>query len=209
MPKALLFTKDGERTGLIELPPEIFGHKPKKHLLWEVVKAYLANRRAGTHKAKTRSEVSYSGAKLWPQKGLGRARHGSISAPIFVGGGKAHGPKPRDYRIKINAKVKKLALSHALSDRARENRVFVMQEFTLDEPKTKKMVALLNKMGLEDKKVILLSADANRNFYLSSRNIPRVTFKLAKDVNALDVLNSEYVVLEKKAIDTLKERLVI
>ena len=208
MPKAPVFTKEGTRTGMIDLPEEIFGLKPKKHLLWEVVRAYLAARRQGTHKAKTRSEVKASGANLWPQKGMGRARHGSVSAPIFVGGGKAHGPRPRDYRIKINVKAKRLALSQALSDRARENRVFVMEEFSMEKPKTKMMAELLAKMNLDGKRVVLLSADSNRNFYLSSRNIPRVNFKVAKDVNALDILGSEYVVIEKNAITALKERLV-
>ncbi len=205
--KAPLYSPTGERIGEIELPDEIFGVKPKRHILWEVVKMYLANRRAGTHKAKTRAEVSYSGRKIWPQKGLGRARHGDRGAPIFVKGGKAHGPRPRDYSYQVPKKVKRLAFKMALSDRALENRVLVFEGFEFPEPKTKSMVQLLSAVGLEGKKVVVVPGEYNRNLYLSSRNIPKVETRLAKDVNTLDVLNSEYVVLDKNAVEKLKERL--
>ncbi len=205
--KAPLYSPNGERIGEIELPEEIFGVKPKRHVLWEVVRMYLANRRAGTHKAKTRAEVSYSGRKIWPQKGLGRARHGDRNAPIFVKGGKAHGPRPRDYSYSVPKKVRRLAFKMALSDRALENRVLVFDSFDIPEPKTKKMVQLLSAVGLDKKKVVIIPAEYDRNLYLSSRNIPKVETRLAKDANALDVLNSEYVVLDKEAIERLKERL--
>ncbi len=205
--KAPLYSPSGERIGEIELPDEIFGVKPKRHILWEVVKMYLANRRAGTHKAKTRAEVSYSGRKIWPQKGLGRARHGDRNAPIFVKGGKAHGPRPRDYSYQVPKKVKRLAFRMALSDRAMENRVLVFDGFDFPQPKTKDMVRLLTAVGLNGKKVVIVPGEYNRNLYLSSRNIPKVETRLARDVNTLDVLNSEYVILDKGAIEKLKERL--
>ncbi len=205
--KAPLYSPTGERIGEIDLPEEIFGVQPKRHVLWEVVKMYLANRRAGTHKAKTRAEVSYSGRKIWPQKGLGRARHGDRNAPIFVKGGKAHGPRPRDYSYRVPKKVRRLAFKMALSDRALENRVIVFDGFDFPEPKTKRMVQLLSAVGLDGKKVVIVPSEYNKNLYLSGRNIPKVETRLAKDVNTLDVLNSEYVVLDKGAIEKLKERL--
>ncbi len=205
--KAPLFSPNGERIGEIELPDDIFGVKPKRHVLWEVVKMYLANRRVGTHKAKTRAEVSYSGRKIWPQKGLGRARHGDRGAPIFVKGGKAHGPKPRDYSYQVPKKVKRLALKMALSDRAMENRILVFENFQFDQPKTKLMVNLLKTIGLDGKRTLVVQGDYNKNLYLSGRNIPKVETRLAKDANAYDVLWSEYVLMDRKALETLKERL--
>ena len=205
--KAPLLNANGEKVDMIELPEEIFGVKPKKAVLWEVVRMYQANRRRGTHKTKARGELAYSTAKLFPQKGLGRARHGSRSANIFVGGYKAFGPKPRDYSYSVPKKVKRLALKMALSDRAMNRRVLVMEKVDFETPKTKNMVGLVGKIGLDSKKVVFLLNSPNKNVYLSGRNIPRVDVKLAKDVNAMDILNFDYVVIEKDGIETLKERL--
>ncbi len=205
--KAPLLNANGEKVDMIELPEEIFGVKPKKAVLWEVVRMYQANRRRGTHKTKARGELAYSTAKLFPQKGLGRARHGSRSANIFVGGYKAFGPKPRDYSYSVPKKVKRLALKMALSDRAMNRRVLVMEKVDFETPKTKNMVGLVGKIGLDNKKVVFLLNSPNKNVYLSGRNIPRVDVKLAKDVNAMDILNFDYVVIEKDGIETLKERL--
>ena len=205
--KAPLLNANGEKVDMIELPEEIFGVKPKKAVLWEVVRMYQANRRRGTHKTKARGELAYSTAKLFPQKGLGRARHGSRSANIFVGGYKAFGPKPRDYSYSVPKKVKRLALKMALSDRAMNRRVLVMEKVDFETPKTKNMVGLVGKIGLDNKKVVFLLNNPNKNVYLSGRNIPRVDVKLAKDVNAMDILNFDYVVIEKDSIETLKERL--
>ena len=205
--KAPLYNPEGERIGEIDLPEEIFGVQPKRHVLWEVTRMYLANRRVGTHRAKTRGEVVGSTAKIWPQKGLGRARHGDIKAPIFVGGGKAHGPRPRSYRYQVPKKVRRLALKMALSDRAREGKVLVFEAFQIPEPKTRLFQGLLNKLELNGHKVLFLLGEYDRNVYLSSRNIPKVNTELARDTNALSVLNSEYIVLDKQSLDVLKTRL--
>ncbi|MEO0201213.1 MAG: 50S ribosomal protein L4, partial [candidate division WOR-3 bacterium] len=130
--KAPVYNIIGEKTGEMELPEDIFGIEPNRHVLWEVVRAYLINQRQGTHKAKTRGEVVGSRKKIWPQKHTGRARHGDRYAPIFVGGGKAHGPRPRDYYIKLPQKVKNLALRMALSDRAQNNRIYVVESFNME-----------------------------------------------------------------------------
>lgn len=206
--KAPLYSSTGELIGEIELNDNIFGVKPQKHLLWEVTKLYLANRRQGTHKAKTRAEVNASGRKLWPQKGLGRARHGDIKAPIFVGGGKAHGPRPRDYYTDIPVKIRRLALVHSLSAKAREGKVYVIEKLNFPVPKTKEMAQLLEKMGLGDVKTLILPADYNKNAYLSGRNIPTCSVVPVKDVNALDVLDSRYVVIEKDGLPKMEERLL-
>lgn len=204
--KAPLFSAKGERIGEIDLPDGIFGLVPKRHVLWEAVKMYLANRRVGTHHAKTRGEVKGSRSKIWPQKHTGRARHGDRYAPIFVGGGKAHGPRPRDYSYEIPKKVRRLALKHALSDRAREERVFVVETFEFPRPKTKDMVSLLSAMGVEGERVIVVH-EGLPNVVLSGRNLPRVEVRRAHDLNAYDVLWSERVVMSQKALELLKERL--
>jgi large subunit ribosomal protein L4 len=208
MPKAPLYSPAGEKIGMIELPSEIFGHKPKSHVLWEAVRMYLANMRKGTHKTKTRGEIRGSGAKIWPQKGLGRARHGDRYAPIFVGGSKAHGPKVRDYRYSLPKKVKRLAFLHALSDRARYSRILVFQGFEFEEPKTRKMAELLKKVGLESKKVLILSHEYEKNLFLSGRNIPNLELKTAKDANAYDVLKADYLILDERGIDVIRERVL-
>ena len=208
MLKAPVFSTDGKKIGEVDLPEEVFGVKPKRHVLWEVVRAYLANRRVGTAKAKTRAEVKGSGRKIWPQKGTGRARHGDRQAPIFVGGGKAFPPRPRDYGYDPPKKVKRLAMKMALSDRAREDRILVLETVPEEQPpKTKMAVELLKNLGLDGKKVLFVTHGTKRNFYLSTRNLPKVNTKSDSEANTYDVLNSEYVVLEKDAISGLQERL--
>lgn len=205
--KAPLFSSKGERIGEVDLPEGIFGLVPKRHVLWEVVKMYLANRRVGTHKAKTRGEVLGSSRKIWPQKHTGRARHGDRYAPIFVGGGKAHGPRPRHYRYEIPKKVRRLALKHALSDRAQNERVSVVEAFHFPHPKTKDMVYLLRAMGIDGERVIVIH-EGEENVYLSGRNLPRVEVRRVQDVNAYDVLWSERVVMSREALRMLEERLI-
>ena len=208
MLKAPLYNTEGEKIGEIELPEEIFGVKPHKHVLWEVVRAYLLNRRVGTAKGKTRGEVRGSSRKLWPQKGLGRARHGDRKAPIFVGGGKAFPPRPRQYGYNPPKKVKKLALKMALSDRARENRVLILENAPeLERPRTKQAVEMLNKLGLDGERVLIVTGALNRNLYLSTRNLPKASTKHYLETNAYDVLWAEYLVLEKETINGFKERL--
>jgi len=206
MIKAPLFSKEGDKIGEYELPEKLFGLEPNPHLLWEVVRMYHARKRKGTHHAKSRGEIEKSKAKIWPQKGLGRARHGDRYAPIFVGGAKAHGPKERDYSYELPKKAVRLALLHSLSDRASEGKIYIFEEFNLTNPKTKEVVALLEKIGLREKKVLFLTQGINRNLYLSGRNIPKVEVLRASDVNAMHVLNSEYIVIEKAGISQLEKR---
>ncbi|MEO0149282.1 MAG: 50S ribosomal protein L4 [candidate division WOR-3 bacterium] len=205
--KAPVYNIIGEKTGEMELPEDIFGIEPNRHVLWEVVRAYLINQRQGTHKAKTRGEVVGSRKKIWPQKHTGRARHGDRYAPIFVGGGKAHGPRPRDYYIKLPQKVKNLALRMALSDRAQNNRIYVVESFNMEAPKTKVVANLIKSVGV-DGNILFVPENANRTFYLSARNIEDVEVLPADTVNTYYVLWSEHVFIERGAIDVLKGRLL-
>ncbi|MEO0197373.1 MAG: 50S ribosomal protein L4 [candidate division WOR-3 bacterium] len=205
--KAPLYNLNAENIGEIQLPEEIFNVKIKPHVIWEVIKMYQANRRQGTHSAKNRSEVKGSRRKIWAQKHTGRARHGDRYAPIFVGGGQAHAIKPRDYSYEVPKKVLKLALKMALTDRAKENKIIVFENFLIDTIKTKRIYELLKKLNLEDKKVLFVPGGYNKNLYLSARNIEKVEVKPALFFNTLDVISSEYVLLEKSSIDKLFERL--
>lgn len=207
--KAPLYNSKGELLGEIELKDELFGVEPNRHLLWEVARLYLLNQRQGNHKAKTRAEVNASGRKLFPQKGLGRSRHGDIKAPVFVGGGKAHGPRPRDYYTEIPKKLKKVSLLHSLAAKAQDRKIYVIEKFEFEEPKTKRMAELLSKIGLHKEKTLLLSNDYNKNLYLSARNIPTCNVVEVKDVNALEVLNCKYVLIEREGLDKIEERLRI
>ena len=172
---APLYTADGAEAGTIDLDEGIFGIEPNTAVMHQVVTAQLAAKRAGTHSTKTRAEVRGGGAKPWRQKGLGRARHGSIRSPQWVGGGVAHGPKPRDYSQRTPKKMKRLALRSALSARAAEGQIKVVETFDIwDEPKTKKAVALLEAMGVTGK-VLLIAEDHERTAISSFRNLAHVT----------------------------------
>ncbi|MEO0223974.1 MAG: 50S ribosomal protein L4 [candidate division WOR-3 bacterium] len=205
--KAPIYNLNAENLGEIELPESIFNVQIKQHLIWEVVKMYMANKRQGTHSAKNRSEVKGSRRKIWAQKHTGRARHGDRYAPIFVGGGQAHAVKPRDYSYSIPKKAIRLSLKMALSDRAKENRIIVFEDFELNEIKTKRIYELLKKLNLENKKLLFVPSDYNKNLYLSARNIEKTNIKPVMEFNTLDVVDSEYVLLEKTAIDKLLQRL--
>ncbi len=207
MPKAPVFRIDGTKVGEEELPEIIFGVKPKMTLIWEAVKMYQHNQRQGTHHAKTRAEVKGSRRKIWSQKGLGRARHGDRYAPIFVGGGKAHGPRPKEYYYRLPKRELKLALKMILSDRASEEKIYLFENFDLNEIKTKNIASLLEKITLNGKKVLFVPAEQNKNLYLSARNIPNVEVMPATDINTLHVVSHEYILMEKSAVDKLKERL--
>ncbi len=202
-----VYNLNGEKVGESELPEDIFNVQVKKHVLWEVVRAYLMNQRQGTHKAKTRGEVIGSRRKIWPQKHTGRARHGDRYAPQFVGGGKAHGPRPRDYYIKLPQKVKNLALKMALSDRAQNGRIYLFESFEMENPKTKVVAKLIRSLNISGN-TLFVPANANRNFYLSARNIEDVEVLPADTLNAYFVLWSEHVLMEKGAIEVLKGRLL-
>ena len=198
---AELFTADGERTGEVELNPDIFGIEPNPDVMHQVVTAQLAAARAGTHSTKTRSEVRGGGRKPWRQKGLGRARHGSIRSPQWIGGGVAHGPKPRDYSQRTPKKMKRLALRSALSARAAEGQIKVVEDFSVwDVPKTKNATALLEAMGITGK-VLLLAEDHERTAIKSFRNIEGVIASNLGQANTYDVLWAETIIMSKGTLD--------
>ena len=198
---------NGQETGRkVALNDAIFGIEPNEHVLYLAVKQYLANQRQGTAKSKERSEVSGSTRKLGRQKGGGGARRGDINSPVLVGGGRVFGPKPRDYRQKLNKKVNILARKSALSYMAKENAIIVVEDFTLDAPKTKDFINITKNLKVEGKKMLLLLPEVNKNVFLSSRNLQRAEVMTATAVNAYKVLNSEVLVITEnslKAIDSI------
>ena len=198
---AELYTAAGERAGDVELNPDIFGIEPNMDVMHQVVTAQLAAARAGTHSTKTRAEVRGGGRKPWRQKGLGRARHGSIRSPQWTGGGVAHGPKPRDYSQRTPRKMKRLALRSALSARASDGQIKVVETFDVwDTPRTKNAVALLEAMGVSGK-VLLLAEDHERVAIKSFRNIDGVIASNLGQANTYDVLWAETVIMSKGTLE--------
>ena len=190
----------GQETGkTVELPEEIFGIEPNDHAIYLAVKQYLAAQRQGTHKVKTRAEVHGASRKLHRQKGTGGSRKGNIRNPLYKGGGTVFGPKPHKYEIKLNRKVKDLAKMSALTYKAKENAIFVVEDLNLEAPKTKTFAGILNSLNIGDKKIMFVTADYNDNVYVSSRNIPSVLTTLLSDVNTYDLVNSEAIVLTESA----------
>jgi len=205
-------TVSGAKGGSVEVPDELFGIVPNLAVLHQVVTAQLAHRRAGTHSTKTRSEVSGGGAKPWRQKGTGRARQGSIRAPQWRGGGVAHGPKPRDYTQRTPKKMVRLALCSALSDRAAEHRVLVVDDWGIDEPKTRRALDALDGLGLRPAgqrppRVLLVLDRAEHAVWKSFRNLgERVQIILPDELNAHDVLRSDWVVFSQATLDAAARR---
>ena len=198
---AELYSADGDAKGEVELNEDIFGIEPNMAVMHQVVTAQLAAARRGTHSTKTRSEVRGGGRKPWRQKGLGRARHGSIRSPQWAGGGVAHGPKPRDYSQRTPKKMKRLALRSALSDRAACGNIKVVEDFDLWEaPKTKKAIALLEAMGVTGK-VLLLAEDHERTAIKSFRNLEHVIASNLGQANTYDVLWADTIVMSKGTLD--------
>lgn len=196
---------DGTKSGeTVELSKDIFEIEPNDHVLYLAVKAYLANQRQGTHKAKERSEVSGGGKKPWRQKGRGGARAGSSRSPLWVGGGSIFGPKPRDYRQKLNKKVISLARKSALSYKAKANQIIVVEDFNFDSPKTKEFSKILNALQLKGKKTLFLTNGTLENVYKSGRNIQRVNILEANKASAYELLNNQILVLQKSAINLLE-----
>jgi large subunit ribosomal protein L4 len=206
-------TAAGEDAGSVELPAELFGIEPNVAVLHQVVTAQLANRRAGTHSTKTRAEVSGGGAKPWRQKGTGRARQGSIRSPHWRGGGVAHGPKPRDYSQRTPKKMIRLALRSALSDRAAEGKVVVVDEWGIDAPKTKDAIRVLEALGLRtkgerDDRVLVVLRRTEDAAWRSFRNLgSRVQIILPEELNAYDVLVNDWLVFSKATLDETIARL--
>ena len=205
--KVEIKNKAAEKIGEMELSEGIYNVPVSTHLLYQAVRIYQLNKRQGTASAKTRSEVKASTRKIYRQKGLGRARHGSISAPIFVGGGKAFPPKPKDWNLVIPKNLKRKALAQALSDRVRDDRFIILDSYDIPKPKTKEMVEVLKNHGLYGEKILVVYGEDNNNIYLASRNISGVEVKRAQDINAYDVLKKKYVLIDKKGVEILNKRL--
>lgn len=198
---------NGQETGRkVQLNDAIFGIETNDHVLYLDVKQYLANQRQGTAKSKERSEVSGSTRKLGRQKGGGGARRGDINSPVLVGGGRVFGPKPRNYSFKLNKKVKALARKSALSYKAQESAIVVVEDFTMEAPKTKDFVNITKNLKVEGKKLLLLLPEVNKNVFLSSRNLQRTNVMTATQLNAYKVLNADVLVITEnslKAIDSI------
>ena len=192
----------------VGLKPEVFGVEVNKQLLWEVVKWQLANRRQGTHNTKTRGEVAYSGRKLLPQKGTGNARHGDRGANIFVGGGVAHGPRPRDYYYSLPKKVRKLGLKMALSLKAKENNLLVVDDIQIgDVPKTKKAIEILKELNIDKDKVLVVVPQKDEVIYKSFRNLPKVSVLPVEGLNVYSILWADKVLMTAQALEKVYERL--
>ena len=196
----------GQDTGRkVVLNEEVYGIEPNDHVLYLDVKQYLGNQRQGTAKAKERSEHTGSTRKLGRQKGGGGARHGDINSPLLRGGGRVFGPKPRDYRTKLNKKVKVLARKSALSYKAQEDAIIVVEDFAFDAPKTKEFVNVVKNLKIDGKKLLFLLPDVNKNVYLSARNLQRTEVLLASSLNAYKVLNADVLVITENSLKTIDE----
>ena len=197
---------NGEDTGKkVELNDAIFGIEPNDHVIYLAVKQYLAAQRQGTHKSKERSEITGSTRKLIRQKGGGGARRGDIKSPVLRGGGRVFGPKPRDYWFKLNKKVKNLARKSALSYKAQQNAIIVVEDFNFEAPKTKDFIKMQNNLKIDGKKLLLLLPENNKNVYLSSRNIQRVEVMTASALNTYKVMNANVVVVTENALKLVDE----
>jgi large subunit ribosomal protein L4 len=196
---------DNKVVGSVELPDEVFAHEASGHLVWEVVRAYLASRRRGTHSAKDRSQVTGTRTKPWKQKHTGRARAGSRQSPLWRSGGTVHGPKPRSYVQKVNKKARRAALRGVLSQRLAEGRLVVLDSMQLDGPKAKAFMERLEGLGMTGEKVLLVDGLENLNLHLASRNRPELTMLDARSLNAYEVLNHRWIVASEPAVRSLAE----
>jgi len=196
---------ENEVVGKVDLPDAVFAREVNQHLVWEVVRAYLASRRRGTHKTKERSEVKGTRSKPWRQKHTGRARAGSRQSPIWRSGGVAHGPRPRSYAMKVNKKARRAALSGVLSQRLAEGRLVVLNSLEIDAPKTKDFMQRLDNLGIRGDKVLLVEGLENLNLHLASRNRPELKMLEATSLNAYEVLNHRWIVASEPALRSLVE----
>lgn len=199
----------GKETGAkVQLPDAIFAVKPNDHAIYLDVKQYLANQRQGTHKSKQRNEIAGSTRKLYKQKGTGGARAGSIKSPLFNGGGRVFGPQPRDYSFKLNKKLKSLARRSALTYKAQDNSVVVLEDFSFDAIKTKNYIQLVTNLNLTGEKTLLVLPTQNDNIYLSSRNIKSAKVITAAQLSTYDVLHAGKLLLTTETVKTLEEAFV-
>ena len=194
----------GEDTGRkVTLNESIFGIEPNDHAIYLAVKQFMANQRQGTHKSKERSEISGSTRKIGRQKGGGGARRGDMNSPVLVGGGRVFGPKPRDYSFKLNKKVKALARKSALSYKAQNNAIVVVEDFNFEQPKTKAFVEMVNNLKISDKKLLMVLAEANKNVYLSARTLKGANVQTVSGLNTYRVLDAGALVLTESALSAI------
>ncbi len=204
MPKLSLYNRDGEQVDEIEVQASLFGAPLNKGALYQTAVSQAARRRQGTASSKGRSEVRGGGDKPWPQKGTGRARHGSVNSPIWVGGGVTFGPKPRDYDKTVPKKMRRAALRSALSDKYNEGKLVVVDDYALDAPKTKQMISMLEQLKV-DGGALVVNALPDENVIKASRNLPKVKTILARQLNVLDILNHDYLVMSREALEQVEE----
>ncbi|MBQ8269968.1 MAG: 50S ribosomal protein L4 [Bacteroidaceae bacterium] len=198
----------GENTGRkVTLDESIFGIEPNEHVVYMAVRQYLAAQRQGTHKSKERSEISGSTRKLGRQKGGGGARRGDINSPLLVGGARVFGPTPRDYSFKLNKKVKQLARKSALSQKAIDNAIIVVEDFTFDAPSTKSFVEVLNKLNISEKKQLFVMPSSNKFVYLSARNLKGTKVAVASDINTYGIMNAEVLVVTESSLEVINNTL--
>lgn len=204
--KISVYNIKGEATGRsIELPEEVFGIEPHEHSVWLDVKRYLAAQRQGTHKSKERSEISGSTRKLHKQKGTGGSRKGDINNPLYRGGGRVFGPRPRNYDIQVNAKVRRLARRSALSAKAKAGSIIVVEDFTFESPKTKDFRNILSALKVADKKPLTVLGDYDKTLYLSCRNIEKASIAPATDLNTYQIMQAGAIIIAESAIEKIKE----
>lgn len=203
-----VLSTSGKETGrTVQLDDSVFGIEPNNHAVYLEVKQYLAAQRQGTHKSKERSEIIGSTKKLKKQKGSGAARYGDIKNPLFKGGGRVFGPKPRSYRFKLNKSLKRLAKKSVLSIKMKENSVKVLENMSMDTPKTKEFINVLNALELADKKALFILSEANKNVYLSSRNLPKAKVANYNEVSSYDLMNAGEVIFFEGAVEKFQENL--
>ena len=204
-----IYKLDGTESGeTISLPKEVFEIEPNQHLIYQSVRTYLSNQRQGTHKTKGRSEVRGGGKKPFRQKGTGRARQGTSRSPIMVGGGNIFGPKPHTYKLTLPKKSARLARKSALSIKAKENEIMVIEDFTFEAPKTKDLFNILKSLKIDDKKTLILVSEKNENVYKSGRNLEKVNVLISDKAATYDLLNNKLILLQKSALDTLCKSLI-
>jgi len=199
-----LYLKDGSSNGQMELSDDVFAVEPNEHAMHMAVVVYLAHQRQGTAKTKVRHEVSGGGKKPWRQKGRGTARAGSTRSPLWVHGGTVHGPKPRTYDMKITKKMSRLAKRSALSLRLSESNLLIVEDFNLEQIKTRLMIEVLNNLKITNEKTLILLPGHNPELYLSTRNIPKVSIQQADKISTYDILNHKKLVLFKSAVESLQ-----
>jgi large subunit ribosomal protein L4 len=200
-----VLNNQGKETGkTVDLSDDIFAIEPNQHVVWLDVKHYLANQRQGTHKSKERAEISRSTKKLVRQKGSGGARHGSAKSPTYVGGGTVFGPRPRDYDFKLNKKIKVLARKSVLSARLAENKLMVIEDFSIDSPKTKSYIEFLNALSLSGRKTLFVVNGGDNNLYLSARNIPKTKVVDKDSVNTYELINTDVILLAESTVSHLE-----